>query len=227
MLPWIEVAPGIRITGTGAVWLPAEQAVVVADVHMGYELAARRRGGYLPEVAGGGDVGARLVELTLALGASRIVIAGDLRHSTRDVDALEREELAALAAAVRAQIRLDVVLGNHDRGDALIGGATSMTLRVGDVDVVHHPPMATPTRWTICGHLHPRVTLRDETGASARYPCALVGERTVVVPAWSDWAGGKEARRLLPHLAPGSWRVLPMADGLVADVGMVMGADNE
>jgi hypothetical protein len=50
-----------------------------------------------------------------------------------------------------------------------------------------------------------------------------VGERTVVLPAWSDWAGGTEARRLLGDLAPGAWRVLPIAGGSIADVGITIG----
>jgi putative SbcD/Mre11-related phosphoesterase len=227
--PWIDVGGGIRVTGSGAAWLPEHRTVVVADVHVGYELAAQRRGGYLPPIARGAEIGVRLVSLAAALGASRLVVAGDLRHSTRDVDDLERGELIAFAAAVRAHLSLDVVLGNHDRGGALIDSPASSTsvtpvtsLRIGDVDVVHHPPRVTPARWTICGHLHPRITLHDETGASARYPCALVGEHTVVVPAWSEWAGGTDARRLLSQLAPGSWRALPVANGEVADVGMVL-----
>ena len=99
MQPWIEVAPGIRVTGNGAAWLPDVATIVVADVHVGYELAARRRGGYLPIVARGAELGERLVEMATALDASRIVIAGDLRHSTRDVDTAERDELLALATA--------------------------------------------------------------------------------------------------------------------------------
>jgi len=220
--PWLDIGGGIRITGTGAAWIPAERTVIVADVHVGYELAAQRRGGYLPPIASGHEIGLRLAAMTTGLGATRLVIAGDLRHSTRDADDLERTELAGLAAAVRATVQLDVVRGNHDRGGAMIDVVASRSLRVGDVDVVHHPPAAPPARWTICGHLHPRVTLRDETGASARYPCAMLGPQLLVVPAFSDWAGGTEARRLLAELPHAPWRLLPMVDGLVADVGLVL-----
>ena len=224
MQPSLEVAPGIVVTGTGAVWLPRQLTVVVADIHVGYELAAQRRGGYLPPVEHGEAVGARLARLATALGATRLVIAGDLRHSTRDVDALERAELAAFAAAVRLHVRLDVVLGNHDRGGSLPGEVSVARLAVGEIDVVHEPPATVPARWTICGHLHPRITLRDATGASARFPCALAGDHVVVLPAHGTWAGGAEARRLLPRLAPGPWRVLPMVDGQIADIGMVITA---
>jgi uncharacterized protein len=220
---WIEIAPGIRLTGDGAAWLPGERTLVVADVHVGYELAAQRRGGYLPPVDQGAVVGARLREMANELAALRLVIAGDLRHSTRDLDDLERAELARLVDAVGTGIVLDVVRGNHDRGGTIVGRETTGTLRVGDVDVVHVPPASTPERWTVCGHLHPRTTLRDETGAAARFPCAMVGERMIVLPAFSRWAGGASAGRLLDALPAGAWRAIPISDGSIADVGIVVG----
>ena len=222
MRRWIEIAPGLRLTGDGAAWLPDDRTLVVADVHVGYELAAQRRGGYLPPVERGAAVGARLLGMARELSAERLVIAGDLRHSTHDVDDFEREELAELAAALAPDVALDVVLGNHDRGGAIIGRATTGTLRIGCVDVTHVPPMLRPVRWTVCGHLHPRITVRDETGASARFPCALVGDRLVVLPALSAWAGGTAASRLLDVLPPGEWRALPVSGGAIADVGIVL-----
>ena len=140
MQRWIELAAGLRVTGDGAAWLPGEETIVVADVHIGYELAVQRRGGYLPPVARGAVVGARLAALARAAGATRVILAGDLRHSTRDVDDLERAELDDFAAVVRAQATFDVVLGNHDRGDALVGGGNHRSLDVGAMTIVHHPP---------------------------------------------------------------------------------------
>ena len=223
MRRWIEVGPGLRLTGDGAAWLPASATLVVADVHVGYELAARRRGGYLPPVQRGAVVGARLAAMARELCVTRLVIAGDLRHSTHDVDDFERAELAQFAAALPADVTLDVVVGNHDRGGSIVGRSVLGPVRVDDLDICHEPPTFRPTRWTVCGHLHPRVTVRDETGASARYPCALVGERVVVLPAFSEWAGGTSAGRLLQSLPPGEWRALPLSGGHIADVGIVIG----
>ena len=223
MQRWIEIAPGLRLTGDGAAWLPDARTIVVADVHVGYELAAQRRGGYLPPVERGAVVGGRLRDLALEFEATRIVIAGDLRHSTRDVDRFEQDELARFEEALGADIVLDVVRGNHDRGGTIVGCETVGALRIGQVDVVHVPPAVTPDRWTVCGHLHPRTTLRDETGASARFPCALVGDRVVVLPAFSRWAGGSAATRLLDVLPAGPWRAIPISEGRIADVGIVAG----
>lgn len=220
---WLEVAPGVRVTGDGAAWLPAHRTLVVADVHVGYELAAQRRGGYLPPVERGAVVGARLRGVADAFGAVRVVVAGDLRHSTRDVDDFEREELAHFAAALGSGLQLDVVAGNHDRGGTIVGLATAGPLRIGALDIVHEPPAAVPARWTVCGHLHPRITVRDETGAAARYPCVLVGAGVVVLPAFSEWAGGTSVARLLGRLPPGEWRALPVSRGTIADLGLVVG----
>ena len=218
----LELAPSLWLTGDGAAWLPFSRVLVVADVHVGYELAAQRRGGYLPPTERGAAVGARLLALVERLQAIRLVVAGDLRHSTRDADAFEREELGDLARVVGNGASLELVLGNHDRGGALIDAvSTHAELRVDDVDIVHRPPRTSPERWTICGHLHPRVTVRDETGASARFPCVLTGGQTVVLPAFSEWAGGAEASRLVAELPVARWRALPISAGAIADVGIV------
>ena len=225
---WIEIASGLRLTGDGAAWLPEEKTIVIADVHVGYELAAQRRGGYLPPIHRGAVVGARVRAIAQAHLAKRVIVAGDLRHSTRDLDAFERAELEDFARAIGgSDVALEVVLGNHDRGGAIVGQETSGTLRVGPFDIGHVPPTVVPHRWTICGHLHPSVTVRDETGASARYPCALVGERLAVLPAFSDWAGGTSAGRLMRSLPLGAWRAYPVSEGVITDLGIVIGRDVE
>jgi putative SbcD/Mre11-related phosphoesterase len=222
MRRWLEVAPGLRLTGDGAAWLSDAGALVVADVHLGYDVAARRRGGYLPPVGRGSVVGTRLVAMARELCATRVIVAGDLRHSTRDVDDVERQELRSLAGAFPSDISFEVVLGNHDRGGAIVGRETPAPLDVGGIDVVHVPPRTPPARWTVCGHLHPRITVRDETGASARFPCVLLGTQLAVLPAFSDWAGGTAAHRLLGSLPPDRWRALPVSHGSIADVGIVV-----
>src|SRR5215213_1629725 len=163
MRPWIEVAPGLRFTGDGAAWLPDEAAAVIADVHMGYARAARRRGGYLPAVEGAAALAGRVLALAGRVGARRLVIAGDLRHSTRDVDAAELAEVATFLDRLSALERVELVSGNHDRGAA---GMVPL-VRVGDVDVVHEPPATAPERWTVCGHLHPSTTVRAGRAADA------------------------------------------------------------
>lgn len=204
------VTEHLHVTPDGAAWLPDESALVVADLHVGYARAARRRGGWLPgDAESPAALAARVLAACARVGATRLVVAGDLRHSTRDVDDGERAEVAELLARVREGVaHVDVVAGNHDRGETY---ATSLAL--GPVDVVHEPPASAPARWTVCGHLHPTTTLIDETGASLRVPCALVGERVVVLPAFTEWAGGIRAGRARRALGWGDWREVACAGG--------------
>ena len=208
----LAITADLALTPDGAAWLPQESTLVVADVHVGYARAARRRGGWLPtDAESPAKLAARMLTACARVGATRLVIAGDLRHSTRDVDEAERAEVAALLAALgHGLARVDVVAGNHDSGDD-----TPRELVLGDVTIVHEPPSSPPERWTICGHLHPTTTLRDETGASLRVPCALVGERTVVLPAFTEWAGGVTAGRARRAIGWGDWRQIVCAAGRV------------
>jgi hypothetical protein len=63
--------------------------------------------------------------------------------------------------------------------------------------------------------------------ASARYPCVLFGERLVVVPALSGWAGGSAASRLLDAFPRGAWRAFPISEGRIADIGVVIGRTDD
>ena len=208
----MPVTPALALTADGAAWLPDAATLVVADLHVGYARAARRRGGWLPgDAESPATLAGRALAACARVGATRLVVAGDLRHSTRDVDAGEHAEVAELLDRLGAALaRVDVVAGNHDRGASY---ATS--LAIGDVDVVHEPPDAPPARWTLCGHLHPTTTLRDETGAALRVPCALVGERVVVLPAFTEWAGGIRAGRARRALGWGDWTEVACAGGRV------------
>ena len=215
---WIEVAPGLRVTAGGAAWLPEHATAVIADVHLGYARAARRRGGYLPPVESPDTVAARVLALTTRLGTSRLVIAGDLRHSTRDVDTAELAEVDAFLARLRTALdRLDLIAGNHDRSVSTLGVPAMLPeIAIGEVSITHAPPSTAPARWTVCGHLHPSTTVRDETGAGARFPCAMVGPNIVVLPAFTEWAGGTGAGRLQRQLPTGHWRrIVTTADAVL------------
>ncbi|MEJ7813522.1 MAG: hypothetical protein WKG32_24150 [Gemmatimonadaceae bacterium] len=215
---WLEVAPGIRLTGDGTAWLPEHRTLVVADIHLGYAYAARRRGGYLPNVERGEAMAARLLAAAARVSATRAVVAGDLRHSTRDVDDAERAEVARFVEALGVLERVEFVAGNHDRAAPGMPAMVS-AVHLGDVDITHAPPAEVPERWTVCGHLHPRATVRDETGAGARFPCALVGPRIVVLPAFGTWQGGTTVSRLARALPAGEWRRVIASNGGVMEIG--------
>src|SRR5262249_61994199 len=111
-----------------------------------------------------------------------LIIAGDLVERTCPA-ALAEDLLAWLDAA---GVRLTAVVpGNHDRG--LAGGPLPVCpdgVLLGDWRVVHGDG-DWPEGRSVCGHFHPWLR-RGQISA----PCYLVGERTVVLPAFSPDAAG-------------------------------------
>jgi metallophosphoesterase superfamily enzyme len=116
MQPWTDVAPGLRLTGDGAAWIVVEEAVVIADLHVGYARSAPRRGGYLPNAEPPAVLATRVLAVAAKPGARRLVIAGDLQHSSRDVDDAERAEVEEFLDRLSPIDRVDLVAGHHDRG---------------------------------------------------------------------------------------------------------------
>jgi putative SbcD/Mre11-related phosphoesterase len=169
-----------------ALHLPTATAVV-ADLHLGYEEARRRRGEAVPAR----PLGEQLAPLGLALarhGCRRLVVAGDLLEDGDCRDALA--ELRAWLGAAGVEL-VGVVPGNHDAG---LSGADELPLcaegvRLGQWRVVHGDGelSAGPV---VQGHEHPWFRWSGRLSA----PCYLVAPARLVLPAYSDNAAGVNVR---------------------------------
>jgi putative SbcD/Mre11-related phosphoesterase len=157
---------------------------VVADLHLGYDAARRRRGEAVPVV----DLETRLAPLhalVLRHEVRRLGIAGDLFEEG------PREKLVdeLLGWLEQARIeRLTVVPGNHDRG--LTAGHPSLeVLPEGlslDSWLVVHGDGRMSRENLVHGHWHPCLRWSESIVA----PCFLVGPRRIVLPAFSQDAAG-------------------------------------
>lgn len=187
--------PGLRAYGRAA-YLPAAEAVVIADAHVGraaaanVELLADERADLLDRVG-------RVIEATRP---ETVVFAGDLLHRFDAPTRRDRGTVRALAGRVRAAgARPVVVTGNHDGGLAGVWpDSVHDAHRLRDGTVVchgHEPPDAEGDRY-VCGHLHPALT-----AAGRKRDCFLAGadqlrDRPVVVlPAFSTFARGLRVER--------------------------------
>jgi DNA ligase-associated metallophosphoesterase len=213
-----------------ALWLPAHDAVLVADLHWGK--AAAFRAAQVPVPAGTtADDLARLSQLLTVTEASRLVVLGDLLH------AREGRHSATLARIAEwrerhAAVRIDLVRGNHDAraGDppASLGIAChDGPLAIGGLLGVHDPASAggwrhgrrdavgsgEAPRHLVAGHLHPTVVLRGRGRQRLRLPCFVIGTGRTVLPAFSSFTGGGM------YEPAGGDRCYAIADGDVLAVG--------
>ncbi|NEU57596.1 metallophosphoesterase [Halorussus sp. MSC15.2] len=176
-----------------AVYLLDEDALVVADLHVGRDAASAVE---LP-LGERADMTERLADLLAAFDPREVVVAGDLLHAFDRVPEGVADTVAALRETVEATgARLVAVRGNHDSMlDSVLdaeGIAPRDEYRVGDT-VVHHghaEPAAEAARYVV-GHDHPAIEIEGK-----RHPCLLFGPETfrgadvVVLPAFNRLAPG-------------------------------------
>ena len=197
------ILPGLHAHPSGALWIPESHTVLIADVHLGYSWAQRRRG----ELGPLADVAAKekLLRVIAELNAQQIIFLGDLVHAPKPC-APEREWIESLLTDLSTRASIIAVRGNHDRAFAREFG---------------HLPLTTVEIWTapgllalhgdrlarapvpgfatlIMGHLHPSLSLRDASGANQKVPLFLVTPSCVVLPAFSPFARGFDVASGLP-----------------------------
>lgn len=202
----LELAPGLWADARRAAWLEPEHTLAVADLHLGYAWAQRQRGALLP-LAEVEQAAARLRELVADYRPGTLVFLGDLVHApllAEPASASVRELIEALAHTCR----LVLTLGNHDRGMPEFAVRNGLPLRcesawrAGPHLLLHGDATAGKRRagrggFMVMGHEHPMVVLDGGVAARARCPCFLEGERRLMLPAFSRWAGGAVVGRAL------------------------------
>jgi DNA ligase-associated metallophosphoesterase len=170
---------GFTALPSGALHWPAQDALLVADLHLGKsERMARRGGALLPPYESEATL-SRLSQDLHRTGARRLFALGD----SFDDDA------AKTTLAPQAQVILDQILSGHQviwitgNHDPKAEGQTELHL-----DGLNLRHIAAPPGPDISGHYHPKVTL-----AGRRLAAFLIGARHLILPAYGAYTGGLDA----------------------------------
>jgi len=180
----------LRLHADRALFWPARQRLLVADVHLGKDDAFRAAGIALPTGGTRHDLD-RLAALLAATGAQALWVLGDLLHGARP-DARWRDDWQRFRAQ-HAQLHIALIEGNHDRSAARADlGIALHTGRVVDGPFAFshapEPPAAGDgARLTLCGHVHPVVRV---PGLRGRFPAFVRIDDRLVLPAFSAFTGG-------------------------------------
>lgn len=204
---------------SGALYIPAEDTLVIADLHLEKGSSFAKRGQMLPPY----DTRETLRALSAALDrfAPRVVIAlGDSFHDLGGPDRLADDDRAALAALQNGRQWIWVT-GNHDRAlPQHIGGEVVGDLTLGSLTLRHDPtPGATDE---IAGHLHPvgKVVMR---GRAVRRRCFLTDGRRCILPAFGAYAGGLNVcDAAFKPLFPSGFTAHLIGDGRLFAIGRAM-----
>jgi uncharacterized protein len=186
-----------------AVFWPEQNALLVADVHLGKANTFRQSGVAVPTGTGQENLN-RLSQLLTITKAQHFIVLGDWFHSERGI----RQELIDNIAAWRRQwekVNCVLVHGNHDRNTlqltATLGfeiAADAFTL--GGITLEHghnengsHPnsnELCAEDPNTIVGHYHPVFVLRGKARDSLRLPVFWKTKNRLCLPSFGEFTGG-------------------------------------
>ncbi|QRV15747.1 metallophosphoesterase [Haloterrigena salifodinae] len=175
-----------------ALSVPAADALVVADVHLGRAADSSVDA----PIDDGGDVRDRLASLLERTDPATVVVAGDLLHSFGRLPHGVERDLEALEDCVAdAGADLVVTPGNHDAMlESAFDGERTPEYRLADGETVvchgHERPETEASRYII-GHDHPALSVDGRKLPCFLYgPDAYEGADVIVCPAFTTLAAG-------------------------------------
>lgn len=189
-----------------AIAWPSAKALIVADLHLGKAASFRAGGVPVPEGGTNADL-LRLAALIDAHRAQHLIILGDLLHAR---SGCTKETLGSLALwrKQHADLHITLIRGNHDRnagdpptelGFEVLSEPAPYTCprasnRTSSLRFAHDPAIVASgvekKPLTLCGHLHPAVSLTHASGLAAmRAPCFWFSHQRAVLPAFGSFTG--------------------------------------
>jgi len=186
--------------GSGALFWPARDLLIVADLHLEKMASFASARQFLPPY----DTGATLRRLAADVEATApagVVCLGDSFHRDGASGELVEADRRALAALMAGRDWIWFA-GNHDPAPHGLGGDFVRELEVAGLSLSHHPDASVAGQ--IAGHLHPAARVRIN-GRSTRRPCFVWDDNRMVLPAYGvstgslDIIGPAFAGLLVPH----------------------------
>jgi DNA ligase-associated metallophosphoesterase len=166
---------------------PATRTLMVADLHLEKGSSLARGGRLLPPY----DTRATLAALEGAIKrwrARRVVALGDSFHDGTAAERIALDDLFRLQRLVGRQEWI-WVRGNHDpEPPASCGGVVADEVPLGPLVLRHQP--AREGVGEICGHFHPKVSVRLRTGRTVTGRCFVGDGRRLVLPSFGAYTGG-------------------------------------
>jgi DNA ligase-associated metallophosphoesterase len=181
---------GLLADASGALYWPAKETLVVADLHLEKGSAFAANGTLLPPY----DSRETLRRLQAVLQrhlARRVICLGDSFHDKTATGRLSPEDAATLRRLTKAHEWIWIT-GNHDPdAPADLGGIAAPEFRA-DRLVFRHEA-ATHAAGEVSGHFHPKASV-PARGRAVGGRCFVTDGDRLILPAFGTYAGGLDVR---------------------------------
>ncbi len=214
MVPFSFAGETFFAAADGALFWPARQALLVADLHLEKASWFARLGQFLPPY----DAHATLSELAAVVertGATRLFCLGDSFHDRLGCDRLPANARDLLGDLTQ---RLDWtwIVGNHDPGFAdHCGGRLVEEIEIGGI-VLRHEAVRDDPRPEMSGHYHPKLRLNLK-GRRVSRRCFVISRTKMILPAFGSLTGGLDAHHpeILGSVGNDAAALVPVSDRLL------------
>ncbi|MFQ5838282.1 MAG: metallophosphoesterase [Thermoplasmata archaeon] len=200
----VKVLPGVYASKDYALYLEEDRALIVADLHLGYEGVLRKQGVSLPRFQKRHMV-ERLANLLDRYSPDLLIVNGDFKHEFSRNLREEWNDVLDVLDFLEGKAEMVMIRGNHDNFLKAILNRKGLDLhtsyKLGSFTIAHGHEATEEEGTLILGHEHPSMRLRDEIGASVSLPCFVVSREAIVLPAFSPLAFGSDILRG-PYLSP-------------------------
>jgi DNA ligase-associated metallophosphoesterase len=214
MVPFSFAGETFLATPDGALFWPARQALLVADLHLEKASWFATAGQFLPPY----DSHATLTALAAAVeqaGATRLYCLGDSFHDRFGGDRLP-QAARALLQSLTARLDWTWIVGNHDPGFAdHCGGRLEQEVEIAGI-VLRHEAVRDDPRPEMSGHYHPKLRLQLK-GRQVSRRCFVVSPTKVILPAFGALTGGLDAHhpQILGSVGAEAAALVPVSDRLL------------
>lgn len=214
MVPLSFAGHDLRALPQGALYWPARNALLVADLHFEKASWFASKGQMLPPY----DSLATLTELAALVdrtGAAELWCLGDSFHDSAGCERLP-QDARALLTALTARLDWRWITGNHD--SLMIDHCGGTIQEEAEVDglVLRHEAEPRDPRPELSGHFHPklRVSLR---GRQVARRCFVATSSKLILPAFGALTGGLDAHHpeIIRAVGRGAQALVALEDKLL------------
>ncbi len=149
-----------------------ERTLVVADLHMGWEVKLAEKGIHVPSQTP--KILEKIIQLIENCKPTGIIFLGDVKHAIARVEMEEWRDIPDFFEAVAKRVsNIQVIPGNHDGNlepllPEIVKVLPSTGVALSDVGLFHGHTWPAPEllkcRNLVTGHVHPTVAFRDPLG---------------------------------------------------------------
>jgi hypothetical protein len=214
MVPFSFAGETFLASPEGALHWPAQDALLVADLHLEKASWFARLGQFLPPYDSVATLSA-LQELVNATRAQRLYCLGDSFHDRFGCDRLP-EQARALLTGMTDTLDWTWIVGNHDPGFAdHCGGKLVEEAEIAGI-VLRHEAVRSDLRAEISGHFHPKLRV-NVRGRHVSRRCFVESDTKLILPAFGSLTGGLDASHpeIVKHVGPSASALVPLSDRLL------------